>query len=595
MLLDDVQRFLAGLPLFQGAPPSVLAAIAERLRPVDLTAGEVLLRQGELGDRLYILFDGRVEAVVDQGGRERVIGSSGRGEIVGELALITGEPRACSLVAVRPTHALALTKDDFLRLLDEHPRALFAVVQQLARRLRTQLAPEAATRTVALVPLGRDVDIDGFADALIRALSPIVAACVIRRSEIDAVDPSRASHDLIERLARAEGQNDLVIYVGEHAPTGWSRLCLGRADLVVLVGDARGNPAPTPLEAELLAQDRPISRAPIDLVLLHDDAARRPQGTARWLDPRRLRLHHHVRRGRAADHQRLARALTGRSIQLVLSGGGGRAFSHIGVVRAFEEAGIPIDFIGGASMGASVAALIAMELPAARVLERMRPFVTGKGSIKDLTLPLLSVFSGGPGTRALEELSDGWCVEDLWTDYFATSVDLRRAEEIVHRRGALWKALRAASGIPGVFPPFMSEGRCLIDAGVVNNLPVDVMARIAEGRIVAIDASREFDAEFDAPLPPVVSGWRLLSRRLRAGAKGPKTPHIGDVLMRASEIAALRLGRETLARTPIALRVAAPLDAFGMLDFERIDEAVEVGYRFAIARADGWKASLGLG
>ena len=100
----------------------------------------------------------------------------------------------------------------------------------------------------------------------------------------------------------------------------------------------------------------------------------------------------------------------------------------------------------------------------------------------------------------------------------------------------MWLAVRASTSLPGFYPPVPTEGRYLVDGGVLNNLPVDVMAAMQPGRIFAVDVSQESTLEFSAPPPLSFSGWRLLFRRLNPFRKAPRDPSIADVLMRAARL-----------------------------------------------------------
>ncbi len=248
-------------------------------------------------------------------------------------------------------------------------------------------------------------------------------------------------------------------------------------------------------------------------------------------------------------------------------------------------------------MGAALAGFRAMELSPAEMLARAKRFCGG--SVKDATFPFLSLFAGRNGSRAAREIYDDWRVEDLPIGFFAVSTDLLRAEEVIHRRGPLWAAIRASASIPGAFPPIAIDGRCLVDGGVINNLPIDVMARLSPGRIAAVNTSKEIAFDLDAIemlgelADGSTSGWRLLWRRLWPWRKREvRALNIADVLARVSEVAAVRIARATRAETPITLWIEPPTDGYRMLDFEAIDAIVEAGYRFAEGRVEEWKREL---
>lgn len=603
---DDPMGLLAGSPIFSTLPPDAAKELASRLRPVVIRCGEALVRQGDRGDSLFFIVDGRFEARTEPPLAPRVLRVVGRGETVGEMAVITAAPRSCSVIATRRSTVLELSGADFLRVLERHPAALFAVTRQIVQH-STRPATESPTSRIALLPLDEGEGASWLARALADALSRFGPTARLDRAlavrELGGLDKNgtlpQLSPQFLEWLARQEGTHEFVVYEAMAQGGEWTRRCLAQADLVLLVGTAGASADVTPVEQMMLDPESAITLAPVHLALLRPDRDRPPTGTAAWLDARRVALHHHVALGHQGDVERLARTLVGRAVQLVLSGGGARGFAAIGVMRALDEANIPVDLIGGTSMGATMAALRAMEWDAARMHDECRRLVTKRRSLKDWTFPLVALFAGHGSARAVRAFSEGRSIEDLPIGYFAVSADLCRAEEVVHRRGPLWIAMRASASIPGAVPPVIAEDRCLVDGGVLNNLPVDVMARIAPGRIAAIDVSHEGAIDLDtartfgADDDGGVSGFRLLLRRLNPFRKR-RAPalHAFDILARATELAAVRGGLRVQETTPIALRIEPPVAQHRMLDVEAIDAIVEAGYQYAAAHADAWKSLL---
>jgi NTE family protein/lysophospholipid hydrolase len=608
MPADDLIRLLAGFPLLSTLAPETAEPISRRLRPREIRCGEALIRQGEPGDSLFLVVDGRFEARIEQPAPlpPRVLGVMGRGETVGEMAVITAEPRSCSVVATRRSSVLELSGEDFRRVLEQHPAELLTLTRWIVQR-STRPSVSSPVRTVALLPLDADTDVTwlarGLSDALSRFGKTLRLGRALAISQLGEVSAGatvpRLSTQFLEWLAQKERAHDFIVYEAIPRPGEWTHRCLAQADLVLLVGRAEGSPDLTVLEREMLGPDSAVTLAPLHLVLVRPSRDRRPAGTGRWLEARQVALHHHVALGDRGDVERLARIISGRAIELVLSGGGARGFAEIGVIRALEEAGLPVDLVGGASMGATIGALRAMEWDAARIQEVCRRTVTGKGSLTDLTFPFVALFAARRAAKAVQEMCDGRDIEDCPIGYFAVSTDLCRAEEVVHRRGPLWMAMRMSAGFPGAVPPVITGDRCLVDGGVLNNLPIDVMARLSPGRIVAVDVSRQSALDLEAARtlgasPDLsTSGWRLLFRRLNPFRRreAPRL-HIGDVLARASEVASVRIARTIQEQTPIALRIEPPVDGYRLLDFGAIDPIVDAGYRFALEHVDEWKRLL---
>ena len=589
MDLQIRQLFLSQTTLWGSLPAKMLAVLARDMKLRELRNGEVLMHQGEEGRSLFLVVDGRLEARLAVPGtppRVTGLGHIRRGEVVGEMSVLSEQPRMCTITAVRESRVLELSRSDFLAVVAQYPDVLFGLTDEIIRR-RTETPPSAYEVTsVALIPKSPKVDIDRFAQSLRLQLKEWGSTGLMR--ERDAPDPLWGDA-LGEALIRFERSHERVLYQALPGGGEWSRSVMRQADVILLVADADDDPGLSAFERASLFGGDPISAAPVELVLVHPDGRRSPQGTARWLGPRKVQLHHHVAISETADFARLARLLTGNANQLILSGGGVRGFAHIGVLRALQEAKIPIDFVGGTSIGAGIGALCAMRYSAQRICDTLRPFLR---SATDLTLPMLSLSSGKSASRALQAMLGDPRIEDLWINYFAVSADLQRAEEYVHRHGPAWLAVRASTSLPGLYPPVPADGRYLIDGGVLNNLPVDVMAATRPGRILSVDVTQEATMEFPDPPPLAISGWRLLFRRLNPFRKRPRDPSIAEVLMRAGEVAAVAMSRINKADTQVALSVNPPVAHYRMLDFQSFDEIIETGYRYMLEMIPHWERAM---
>lgn len=233
-------------------------------------------------------------------------------------------------------------------------------------------------------------------------------------------------------------------------PTHWTARCFRQADRILFVSASTADPTPTRVEA--LARDV-APATPRTLGLIHARDVAQPSGTRRFLLPKRFHEHAHVRDGDPGHYARLARRLTGRATGLVLSGGGARGFAHLGVWRALEESGLPIDHLGGTSMGALLAAAFATPLSFQEALARSA-VLASPGRLFDRTLPLVSLMRSRKLNRVLEELYGARCIEDLWIPYFCLATDLMSAEPVVFDRGPVRDAVRCSIAIPGVFTPW---------------------------------------------------------------------------------------------------------------------------------------------
>ncbi len=203
-----------------------------------------------------------------------------------------------------------------------------------------------------------------------------------------------------EWFSNVERDHDFVLYVAEAEEIGWKSLVGRQGDRLFRVARCADSPPPAlpesvvePLQAQQL----------VDLILIHPSDVGAPQGSEAWvatMQPARL---FHVREGSDADADRLARVLTGQSVGLVLSGGGARAYAHIGAIRALHERGVPIDFVGGVSMGAIIAAGLAMGWDDAELETRIRKAFVESSPLDDIAFPLIAMTHGDKVRERLAE------------------------------------------------------------------------------------------------------------------------------------------------------------------------------------------------
>jgi predicted acylesterase/phospholipase RssA/CRP-like cAMP-binding protein len=584
--LPELQAFLAGIPFFASLDDAARLELATGLEPVHVAAGDVVFRQGDAGDGLFLVTGGRLRVTVATEGTERVLHDLGRGSVVGEIALLTDRPRTATVHAVRDSELQLLRAPVFLELAERSPALMSGMLRLLTDRLltRDRLLTDRALppiRAIAVAAAGQD---PGPAAAVGRLLADQLA----RSGRVRRLDAEEADRDLglgaAQRKPGDPGRGELtgwlhdverdhewVIYQAEAEDTAWSRLCLSQADVVLLAARADGDAAPGPVEARALAA--PSLRC--ELALLHPG---QPSGTARWLAGRPVADHHHLRDGRPADIARLARMITGTGCGLVLGGGGPRGFAHLGVIRALEEAGVPVDVVGGTSIGAIVGALCALDL---EDTARVRALTHQIGRLVTLTLPLVAVSSGRRVDRLLADRLGTVPIEDLPRRFFCISASLTRAEEVVHDRGPLWPAVRASASLPGIFPPVYADGDLLVDGATLNNVPADVMrGLVGTGTVVAVDLSPEVETLSVAPFRPGLSGWRVLGRRLNPFAPAHPVPGIGYILTRSPTLNQVRHRRAALDGDRVEMLLRPPVGGFGALDFKGAIPLIEMGYSY---------------
>ena len=553
---DSLRRHLSAFPLLAEVGDAAMKRLLAEANWFGLPGGTLLKRDGDNDSALFLVVTGGLGVFV----AGRLVAQIPPGEMVGEMSLLSGDAHSAQLMALRDSELLRISPEGFESLVARHPRVMLNMMRGLVRRLHdTSRNPKDALRpkTFAIVPLQEGLGHEPIAHRL--------AGVLVEMGAKAAVLDSAAGEQTAEWFDSFEAAHDLVVYRGDVPGSAWTKLCQRQADRVFFLARA-GRPLPVhPLPA---AKER-VSGLPV-LLLLH------PGGGP--IEPFELKSgqfdsHHHIRDGSTADLRRLARFIAGRAVGLVLGGGGARVFAHIGIVKALGEAGVPFDFLGGVSMGGIVAAGLAAEWSIEELTERLREAFVTSNPLSDFILPLIALVRGTKVSALLRENFGETRIEELPKPFFCVSSDLTSGRIHVHRAGLLWRALRASVALPGILPPVAHHGRLLVDGGVMNNLPVDVMRERNAGPLIASDMTSEMDMSVRDSRYSERPVWSLLWHRMRG------TPSILSILMRAGTMGSEAQRR--LVREQADFIFEPPLADLGPLDWKAFDRAIAQGYAHA--------------
>ena len=280
----------------------------------------------------------------------------------------------------------------------------------------------------------------------------------------------------------------------------------------------------------------------------------------------------------------------------MLGGGGARSFAHIGVIRALEEAGIPIDSVGGTSMGGIIGAQYARGYTWQELIDVNRRGWVEMQPHKLYTLPLISLLSARKAHKMLDMMYGDDDIEDLWLNYYCVSANMTRTQVCVHRHGSVHQAVCASMAIPGVTPPILAgEGDLLVDGGVLDNLPIGVMRELRRGPIIAVDVSATIDLQADPSYRSTPSPWEVLKDRVRLRGKSRPFPNIIRLVQRSALLASDVYAKQT--KPDVELYLDLPMNGYDMFDMEALPVLAEYGYRFtreilADPEATAWYAPL---
>ena len=580
---------LDGVTIFQDLAPAERARLASELETLTLRRGDVLVREGEPADALYVVVTGRF--IVTIAGRRQAISEIGPGQPVGEIAFLAGGVRTATVTALRDSLVLRLRRTEFEELSAKSPSIWHTLTVTLARRVAQANVsrappPDPRPRTVAFIGAGGGVLSPVFVEAIAGVFRRAHRAILLRSAMAKDVLPDGVRLDGAEAtraLNALESSYEYVLFVADNELTPWSEKVIRQADLVLAVGRHSAEVTPNALErlaAELLPAD---ARR---LVLLHETQAR-VTDTRRWLAPRDIVMHHHVALDDPADFERLYRFINGTALGLIACGGGAYCAAHVGIYKALLQSGFKFDIMGGTSGGGAMTAAFAMGNSPDDVDRATHDIFVVNKAMRRYTWPRYSLLDHAHFDRQLAVHYAGVDIEDLWIPFFAVSTNLSSYDLHRHRRGDLWAAVRASGAIPVLLPPYYTDdGHMLVDGAILDNVPVRVMHELKSGPNVVISFEvpklKQFEVDYRA-LPGRAALLKAMVNPLLRRTL-PKAPGVGTVLMR-SLMANRRDFKHRLRPEDLLLVPPFPPD-MGILDWHRHTELMHTSYQWAMRELD---------
>ncbi|KZT08570.1 patatin-domain-containing protein [Laetiporus sulphureus 93-53] len=622
---------------------------------MQVDAGQVLWRPNDTSDSFYIVINGRLRAIVDkEGGGISILAEYGQGDTVGELDVITGSPRRNTVHAIRDTELIRMPRTLFNAISSRNPRATAQILQMIASRVRTEVESFKSTpmelsrsntnlKTVAVLPVSRNVPLDAFARKLHTTLESIGAPTSYLNQASMSNHLGRHAFSKMGKLKAAgwlteqEQKYRLILYVADSAvSSSWTQTCIRQADCVLVVGMG-DDPSIGEYERLLLSLKTTARK---ELILLHPDRSVVPGSTRQWLKNRPwVHQHFHVelpglmasvpraaaahqdpaaitalrtlrdkvqsgikkyrqgtseprpqRSPHTSDFARLARRLCGKSVGVVLGGGGARGISHLGVLRALEESGIPIDLIGGTSMGAFVGGLYAREGDAISSAGRTKQFSSRMGNVwrmlSDVTYPIVAYTTGHEFNRSIYKAFYDLHIEDMWLPFFCNSTNINTSRMEIHETGFAWRFIRASMTLVGLLPPLCDNGNMLVDGGYIDNLPVSAMLAMGASAVIASDVG-SLDDNSPRNFGDSISGWWLLINRWNPFSNARNIPAITELQSRLAYVSSVKTLEEVKVM-PGCLYMGLPVQEFGTLQFGRFEEIQKKGYEAAVQLLEKW-------
>ncbi|KAI0778777.1 patatin-domain-containing protein [Trametes elegans] len=493
-------------------------------------------------------------------------------------------------------------------------------------------------KNVAVLPVSRNIPIDTFARKLHAALDGIGVPTAFLNQASVSDHLGRHAFTRMGKLkaagwlAEQEQKYRIVLYIADSAvSSSWTQTCIRQADYVMVVGMGE-DPSIGEYERLLLSLKTTARK---ELVLLHPDRSVVPGSTREWLKVRPW-VHQHIhielpginpsvarappapqdpaavvalrkmkdrvqseiqkyrgarsdprpqRPPHTSDFARLARRICGTSIGLVLGGGGARGISHLGVLRALEDYGIPVDHIGGTSIGAFIGGLYAREGDIISSSGRAKQFSGRMGNIwrmlSDVTYPIVAYTTGHEFNRSIYKAFYDLHIEDMWLPFFCNSTNINASRMEIHETGYAWRFIRASMTLVGLLPPLCDNGNMLVDGGYVDNLPVSAMMSMGASAVIASDVG-SIDDNSPRNFGDSVSGVWLLINRWNPFSNARSIPAITELQQRLAYVSSVK----TLEEAKVArgcLYMQMPVQEYGTLQFGKFEEIQKKGYHAAMA------------
>jgi NTE family protein len=543
--------------------------------------GEMLIKEGELVDNLYIVLKGRF--IVFSG--KTPIAEISTAEPIGELAFFAGGKRTASVVAARNSCIMSLSRKAYESLSRQTPELSNGILAALSQRLsRTisicpELRPKAGN--VCSVFPGLDLRLDpAFTEGVKHAFDKHDGWTVLEDTDCpaDLMEDMEGMNAWIEEQESTKG-NLVLLCIDPEKNAVWCYVAANNSDTVFIAipkcGIPTGSASPSKLERDLMAE---TLKSNIQLALFRPSGSDPTTGTAHWLDQRDVALHHHVALDIPQDFDRLGRFMRGEAVGLVLCGGGSYGTAHLGVLKALLERGHLFDFVGGTSVGSAMAAALAIGYDPAMVMDLCEDIFIRSKALSRLTVPRCSVLDHGRLDGALKNHFGKFDVEDVPINFFSVATSLTFNDVRILRRGPLWQSVRASTAIPGLLPPFITDdGEVLIDGGLLDNVPVTIMRDLKPGRNVVLNFHAISPWRSRARYEDLPTRWQALCSLILKRKKTVRHPSVFGILSRSMVVSSRKLLEQTEIGPDVLLNIS-PLKGMSYMNWTRGRELFDAAY-----------------
>jgi predicted acylesterase/phospholipase RssA/CRP-like cAMP-binding protein len=466
-------------PLFAGLSPSALNDILGRMAARGYTTNQYICREGDTSDRMYLLESGLVEVIIGEGSAAQVIAHLRRGDIFGEMGLLSDEPRAASILTVMPSLVLELARSAFAEIVHLYPAILLNISRVLIERQKKSLRSLVHSRRgeFILLMIGRGTE---------SLAQQIIAICQsICPHGITVVDLSEGLS--LDKILLADKTVDsamaLLENLGETAAPTISVAYCDHPDLASLI--------------------RYVDR--LALLGTEADIGKASESTASFKNAIDVFLmnvstnnlgalgNFRVMRVLGSDEDRgdagwIARHLTRTKLGLALGAGGAKGFAHVGVLGVLKRAGYVVDFLAGSSIGALIGSLVGLGLNADEIEVQLKRIWAPEhvDLLADLSPEGISVGLERI-LHTVKEIVGDRMMSDLCLPLRILTADLQEGEAVPLDDWPVYEAIRAALSIPGLALPYRHGSQRLVDAVCLTPVPTSFVRDMGADIVMSVN------------------------------------------------------------------------------------------------------------
>jgi len=580
----------------QGVDPLTIEELKKDISWKTLNDSEILFEEGDVGDSCYIVMSGRVQAIINHGkDNELILGELKKGDIIGDMALITGEKRSATIKATKLSRLIYISKKSFDHVMYNNPKALMEVSKALINRLKHKSTKEKINKNIILgiVSFLDNKTTNEFYDFLNKNLKLFGSTENLTEITTDLKN-NEDNLDFEILLENMIANNDfLILHSNNVNDVEWKKNIVKYSDKILVLGEPEELKNISKEEKEIFNNYRNINLKKIWLILNHNKKTTIPNNTSQVINIRNGVKAFHIKNNNEADIKRIVRFITKQTIGLTLGGGGAKGFAHFGIYKAMIELNIPVDIIGGTSAGSIVASQIALGHGFEEIINKNKR-VNSLKMFKEYGLPYISLIKSNKIEKAAKLSAEGRNIEDLWIPFFAPATDLTNSKLIIFDKGPLWEAIRSSGALPGIVLPHFMDENIIVDGGLMNNLPVDIMRKNYGGKIICSSCS--LDKSMKTSLKGIPNQLKILITKIFNKSTFEKkysyVPTITDIIFKTSVVASASQINKNIGMSDLFLEL--PTSKFGLTEFnnDAMMNMINIGYEYSKPKLEQFKDTL---